>query len=216
MVSTAQLYPEELPDRDKSYDTAEPDLSYYYKVPRRFHSHERTQSLPATDKEARGDYVSVFFDKRGKHRDNFSKLYIRKKDKLVGPKPTSYDTNPKWDYDRFHKGERTLKFLPSARRTFIDDVIHVAKRRSTPGPDTYRLNHVRTERRSQQFSPVKQEQLQMIGATEHHSLDRPSPDKYKPTYVSSLPMSLNASSYRASLRCERQGSTTCGSRPKRK
>ena len=42
MVSTAQLYPEELPDRDKSYDTAEPDLSYYYKVPRRFHSHERT------------------------------------------------------------------------------------------------------------------------------------------------------------------------------
>ena len=42
MVSTAQLYPEELPDRDKSYDSAEPDLSYYYKVPKKFHNHERT------------------------------------------------------------------------------------------------------------------------------------------------------------------------------
>ena len=184
MVSTAQLFPEELPDRDKSYDSAEPDLSYFYKVPRKFHKHERTQSLPAMDKEPRGDYVSVFFDKRGKNQQNLSKLYLRKKDKNVNPPPTLYDTSQKWEFDRLRGGERTLKFLPSARRTFIDDVIHVAKRRSTPGPTTYRVNHVRTERRSQQFSPVKQDQLQMLGDTQYRSLDRPSPDKYKPTYVS--------------------------------
>ena len=103
---------------------------------------------------------------------------------MIGPSPSMYETNTKWDYDRHHKGERTLKFLPSERKTFIDDVIHAAKRRSTPGPSSYRTNHVRTERRSQQFSPVKQEQLQMFMDTQFRSLERPSPDKYKPSYVS--------------------------------
>ena len=120
MVSSAQLFPEELPDRDKSYDAMEPDFTYYYKCPRRFSSHERTGAMPTQYKEARGDYTGVFFDARGKNRYNFSKMYIKKKDGT--PPPTTYNVDPKWTFDKTFRGDRTLKFYPSQKQTFIDDI----------------------------------------------------------------------------------------------
>ena len=91
-------------------------------------------------------------------------------------------------YDRHFKGETTLKFYPSARHTFVDEIRLEQKRRSTPGPGTYKLEHSRVEHRSQQFSAVKQDQLQQISDVAFRSLQTPAPIKYKPEpgWVSTL------------------------------
>ena len=111
MVSSAQLFPEELPDRDKSYDCVEPDFSHYYKCPRRFSSHERTGAMPTQYKEKRGDYIGIWHDDRGRLKFNLSKLNIKRKDPV--PAPCTYNVDPKWSFDRTNRGERTLKFYPS-------------------------------------------------------------------------------------------------------
>ena len=107
----------------------------------------------AQQNQKRGDYIGVFFDQRGKSRYNLPKMHIKRKDS--SPPPNAYKTAEKWNYDRSWNGESTLKFLPSARKTFIDEITHEAKRQSSPGPASYKLNWNRTERRSQQFSTVK-------------------------------------------------------------
>ena len=73
-------------------------------------------------------------------------MHIKRKDS--SPPPTAYKTQEKWIYDRSFNGERTLKFLPTARKTFIDEITADAKRESSPSPATYKLNYQRTERRS--------------------------------------------------------------------
>lgn len=113
MVSSAQLYPEELPDRDKSYDCVEPDFSHYYKCPRRFSSHEQTRAMPTQYKEKRGDYIGVWHDDHGKNKLNLSKLHIKRKD--GSPAPTTYNVDPKWTFDKSFRGDRTLKFYPSQK-----------------------------------------------------------------------------------------------------
>ena len=87
MVSRAQLFPEELPDRDRSLDyETEPDLSYFYRCPRR--SWSQAKHAPQTAKKL--GYIGVFFDQRGKSTHNMSKLHIKKKD--GSPSPALYNT----------------------------------------------------------------------------------------------------------------------------
>ena len=47
-------------------------------------------------------------------------MYIKKKDGT--PPPTTYNVDPKWTFDKTFRGDRTLKFYPSQKQTFIDDI----------------------------------------------------------------------------------------------
>ena len=100
----------------------------------------------------KANYIGVFFDQRGKTRYNLPKMHIKRKD--CSPPPNAYKTSEKWNFDRSYNGESTLKFLPSARKTFIDEIRDDAKRNQSPGPSSYKVNLVRTERRSLSFSKV--------------------------------------------------------------